>query len=197
MGASTREMKRYGCLTDHKCQGRWVLILGITTSLAACSIVGLDGDGSTCGGAQTAVARAALPDTGIAAGTELLLVLAQYDPFLIGEQTELVIDHLWPLARGPNLEPDPRVRLVRDDGRVLLDMLASRSVPNQIAGTSARSTWIVIQIIRSAERRNAILHALRDQKLSVELWRRDATQPGTQVRLRTEAAEVSPVTRCL
>jgi hypothetical protein len=174
---------------------RWAhlaLMVGVGIGVWGCSDLGPAG--ATCGGAQSAFARATLPDTGIGGGTELLAGLSQYDPYLIGEEAEISVQHLWPAARGKNPETDPRVRFVRDDGRVLLDTLASRFVPNS---GDERSTWIVIRRIHDAELRNAIFEALRDQAMSIELWRRDAAQPGTRVRLRIETAGVSPVSHCL
>ena len=88
------------------------------------------------------------------------------------------------------------MRLIRDDGRVLLDTLATRF--DQPRGTYTRPTWIVSQWIRGdAARRNALFEAMRDQTLWIELWRADATLPGSRVRLRTESAEVTPPSLCL
>lgn len=171
-----------------------VASVAIIVPLAGCGILHLTDTGSTCGGAQSASARAILPDTGIAASTEVLVVLTQFDPFLIGELTDISVQHLWPAARGENPEPDPRVRLVRDDGRILLDTLATRRIPND--GNLSRSTWIVYQRTASADRRNALFDALRDQALWLELWGREATRPGTRIRLRTESATVSPIVVC-
>jgi hypothetical protein len=163
-----------------------LLLFIIAGSVAACSIIGEPG--SVCGGAQVAVARATLPDTGIAAGTELLVVLSQYDPYLIGEETELAIQPLPQVGREPSPDPDPRVRLVREDGRVLVDTLSSRA---------ARPSWIVYKRFRNAELRIAIFEAIQRQALWVELWSPVAQQSGTRIRLTTESAEVQPVTRCL
>jgi hypothetical protein len=166
---------------------------GVAAGLTGCSMFTVGERGETCGNAQSAFARAMLPDTGIGAATEIQVGLTQFDPFLIGEEADVSVQHLWPSNRGVNPEPDPRVRLVRDDGRVLLDTLSTRSLP----GTPNRSTWIVVQRFSNAERRNALFQAIRDSTLTVELWRRDATQPGTRARLRTTQANISPISRCL
>lgn len=151
--------------------------------------------GAPCGGAQHAAARAVLPDTGINAKGEVLVVLSQRDPELIGELTDVAVWHLWPAGAAPDAEPDPRVRLVRDDGRVLLDTLGSRY--DQPTNTFSRPTWAVLQTFKSADRRNALFQGFQDQTLWVELWQRDAVQPGTRVRLRTESANVTPKATCL
>ncbi len=156
-------------------------IFALTVFIAACSDLG---PGSKCGGAQIASARAFYPDTGVTAGTEILVVLAQHDPFLIGEESELVVG-----TRGPSPAPYPRVRLVRDDGRVLFDTLAW--------GASSSSSWIVYHIFKSAELRNAIFHAIETESLWIELWLGTAAQAALRQRLQTEYAEVQPISRCL
>lgn len=162
-------------------------------------LTGCDGlssePGSKCGGAQTAAAVVTLPDTGIAAATDVQVVLAQFDPFIIGELSDIAVQHVWPGSRGVNPEPDPRVRLVRDDGRVLLDTLATRRLPND--GNPNRPTWIVVQRTNSADRRNALFEAMHDQTLWLELWERSSLTAGTRVRLRTTSATVSQIATCL
>jgi hypothetical protein len=163
----------------------------LLVGLGACG----DGVGAPCGRAQQATARATLPDTGINAGRELQVVFIQHDPDLAGELSEIAIQTPYPAATVFDPEPDPRVRLLRGDGRVLLDTLATRF--DQPRNVYDRPTWVVLQWIRGAERRNAVFEALRDQTLWLELWRADATQPGTRVRLRTETALVTPPAVCM
>lgn len=170
-------------------------ILAIAAALTACAGLFPSENGAPCGRAQHAVARAILPDTGIDARRELQVVFIQHDPDLAGELAEVAVQTAYPAATVPDPEPDPRVRLVRDDGRVLLDTLASRY--DQPTGAYSRPTWMVHQWIRDAGRRNALFEAMRDQTLWIELWRKDATQPGSRVQLRTESAEVTPAMRCL
>jgi hypothetical protein len=172
---------------------RTVIGSGCLVSTVGCG--SLTNPGSKCGGAQTASAFATLPDTGIAAGTEVQVVLSQFDPFIIGELSDIAIQHLWPATRGPNPEADPRVRLVRDDGRVLLDTLSTRRLPND--GDPNRSTWIVVQRTRAAERRNAVFDAMQAETLWLELWRPNSATVGTRVRLHTTSASVSPIATCL
>jgi hypothetical protein len=177
--------------------GRWTrTVIGSGAIVAQAGCIGaLTDPASKCGNAQTAAAFATLPDTGIAASTEVQVVLAQFDPFIIGELSDISVQHLWPSTRGPNPEADPRVRLVRDDGRVLLDTLATRRLPND--GDPNRLTWIVVQRTQSADRRNAVFNAMRDQTLWLELWSRNAAADGTRVRLRTTSASVSPIATCV
>ena len=149
--------------------------------------------GAPCGGGQYAEARAILPDTGMNAGDTLLVGFLQHDT---QELTELVIWHLWPFSSGAvDPEPDPRVRVVRDDGRVLLDSLGSRY--NQPEGKHNRLTWYVFAWIRSAGVREAFYEGFRDQSLWIELWPVGASQPSTRVQLTTDRIGVHPVARCL
>ena len=165
--------------------------------LQACSLILLSCNGSRigepCGGGQHAEARAFLPDSGINAGDTLLVVFVQHDT---QEFAELVIWHLWPFSSGTiDPEPDPRVRLVHDDGRVLLDSIGSRY--NQPDNRYDRPTWYVFTWIRDARLRNALYEGFRDQALSVELWHVGASQLGTRVRLRTDDAGIYPPANCL
>jgi hypothetical protein len=112
--------------------------------LTACS--GAAPFGAPCGGAQSAEARAVLPDTGINARDTLLVVFVQHDT---QELSELVIWHLWPFASGAiDPEPDPRVRVITDDGRVLLDSIGSRF--NQPENKNNKPTWFIFTWIREA-----------------------------------------------
>lgn len=149
--------------------------------------------GEPCGGGQYADARAFLPDSGINAGDTLLVVFIQHDT---KELAELVIWHLWPFASGAiDPGPDPRVRVVSNDGRVLLDSIGSRY--NQPENRYNRPTWYVFTWIRDASLRNGLFEGFRDQTLWIELWRVGASAPGTRVRLRTDRAGVSPMATCL
>jgi hypothetical protein len=157
---------------------------------------GITDTGSKCGGAQSAFARVVLPDTGIAAADTVFVGLSQFDPIMIGESTDLSVQHVWRPERGPNPGPDPRVRLVRDDGRVLLDTLADRRVPFQ-AVNDTRGTWIVIKRFSDAGLRQLLFEAIRDSTLSLELRPRTGDAAGSRVRLQTLSAEVSPIGFCL
>ena len=160
-------------------------------SLGACDLPG--SLGAPCGGGQYADARAVLPDTGINAKDTLSVIFLQHDT---QELTELVVWHLWP--RGNSVSdpaPDPRVRIVTSDGRVLLDSVGTRY--NQPENRYNRPTWYVSTWIRDAGLRNSLFDGFRDQSLWVELWRVGATAPGTRVRLQTEHVEVHPVLTCL
>jgi hypothetical protein len=159
--------------------------------LTACS--GAAPFGAPCGGAQFAEGRAFLPDTGINSGDTLLVVFIQHDG---QELSEFVIWHLWPFASGAiDPEPDPRVRVITDDGRVLLDSIGSRF--NQPENTNNRPTWYSFTWIREAGLRNDLYEGLRDETLSIELTRPTGTAPGTRVRIRTDRAGISPVMTCL
>lgn len=163
----------------------------VSVLLTACS--GAASFGAPCGGAQSAEARAFLPDTGINAGDTLLVVFTQHDT---QELSELVIWHLWPFASGAiDPEPDPRVRVIADNGRVLLDSIGSRF--NQPENKNNRPTWYIFTWIREAGLRNALYAGLRDETLAIELSRPTATAPGTRVRIRTARAGISPMATCL
>ena len=159
--------------------------------LTACS--GASSFGAPCGGAQSAEAHAFLPDTGINAGDTLFVGFMQHDT---QELSEVVIWHLWPFASGAiDPEPDPRVRVIAADGRVLLDSIGSRF--NQPENRYNRPTWYVSTWIRDAGLRNAWFEGLRGETLSIELSRPTATAPGTRVRLHTDRAGISPMATCL
>ena len=101
---------------------RWLLLIPASVSLIACS--GVSSFGAPCGGGQFADAYAFLPDSGINAGDTIRVVFIQHDT---QELTELVIWNLGPFASGAiDPAPNPRVRIVADDGRVLLDSVGSR-----------------------------------------------------------------------
>ena len=177
-------------------RGRLMRGVGVVAMLAATGCAdGFGPRGQTCGGAQIASARATLPDTGIGGGAVVVIGLSQRDPFLIGELADISVQHVWPQAKGPNPEPDPRVRLIRDDGRVLLDTLATRRIPND--GTPNRLTWIVFWTFSNAELRNGIFEAIRTETIRLELWPPSGTRPGTVVRPRTEEAQVGAIGTCL
>ena len=167
-----------------------VLIAGILL-IARCDALGPRG--SPCGDGQFADAQAILPDTGINAGDTLSVVFTQHDT---NELTELVIWHLWPFSTGIiDPEPDPRVRIVREDGRVLLDSIGSRY--NQPEDKYNRPTWYVFMWIRDAELRNAFFEGFRDETLWVELWHVGASRPGTRVRLVTDRVGIEAPAICL
>lgn len=158
----------------------------MSLSLMACSLLGVEENGSQCGGAQYASARMSLPDTGISAGSEVLFVFTQRDPYLIPEQADISIQQL-PMP-GVSLIL-PHVRLVHDDGRVLLDQSSTSS--------SLGQSWSVIYITHSAEVRNTIFEALRTQNISLQLVRWPSDQPGTTVRIRPDELGVSPIAWCV
>jgi len=151
--------------------------------------------GAPCGRGQYASASVTLPDTGINAGTDVVIGFDQHDPDLSGELSEIVVQHIVPVERRPDPEPDPRVRLLNGAGRVLLDTLGTRSS----MGTSPtdRPTWLVLHWIRNADERTALFEAFRDSTLILELWAANATQPGTRVHPRIGSVGVTPPMTCL
>jgi hypothetical protein len=170
-----------------------LLAVILTVVMTACSaIFSRPESAETCGGAQRASARATLPDTGIGGSQPVLIALSQHDPFLIGEVADLEVAHLWPQSNGPNPEANPRVRLVRDDGRVLLDTVSTRQIPNG----SPNPSWIVFRTFSNAELRNAIFDAIRTESITLELWPATGTRPGTVVRPKTQEAFVGPILTC-
>lgn len=170
---------------------RALLLIAGTLFIAACD--GAARFGGPCGGGQFAEALAVLPDTGINAGDTLSVGFLQHET---KELSELVIWHSWPFATGTiDPAPDPRVRIVRDDGRVLLDSIGSRY--NQPENKFNLPTWFVFTWIRDADLRNAFFTGFRDETLWIELWRVGAPRLGTRVRLTTGRVGVSGVSICL
>jgi len=164
--------------------------LVILASLLPLGCYATSPSGEECGGGQYAEAHAFLPDTGINARDTLSVGLVQHD---MKELAELVV---WHLPAGVfDAEPDPRVRIVRDDGRVLLDSIGSRY--NQPANRYDRPTWYVFMWIRDAGLRNAFYDGFRDETLWIELWGARATQPGTRLRLSTDRVGVHPKAWCV
>lgn len=167
-----------------------LLLTASTLFIAACDASRF---GGPCGGGQFAEARAILPDTGINAGDTLSVGLIQHDT---EELSELVIWHLWPFATGTvDPEPDPRVRVLRADGRVLLDSIGSRY--NQPENKFNRPTWFVHIWIRDADLRNLFFEGFRDETLWIELWRVGTPRLGTRVRLTTDRVGVRDTFSCL
>jgi hypothetical protein len=169
---------------------RRILFFVTVLGLCACNS---DEIGGPCGGGQHAEAWALLPDSGINAGDTVLVNFVQHGT---QELAELAIFHLWPFSSGAiDPEPDPRVRVVHDDGRVLLDSIGSRySQPNN---RYDRLTWIVFAWIRDATLRTALYEGFRDEALWIELWHVGATGPGTRIRLQTDDVGIYPVLHCV
>jgi hypothetical protein len=168
------------------------LLLFITTLIiAACG--GPSRVGGPCGGGQFAQAHAILPDTGINAGDTLSVGFLQHDT---NELSELVIWHLWPFGTGAiDPEPDPRVRIVHDDGRVLLDSVGSRY--SQPENQYNRPTWFVFTWVHEAGLRNAFYEGFQDEALWIELWHLAPPGLGTRVRLTTDTIGVHARATCL
>jgi hypothetical protein len=161
-----------------------------------CVIVACSGPsqfGGPCGGGQFAEAHAILPDTGINAGDTLSVGFIQHDT---NERSELVIWHLWPFSIDTtDAEPDPRVRIVRDDGSVLLDAIGSRY--NQPENQYNMPTWYVHRWIHDAALRNALYEGFQGQRLWIELWRVGAPRLGTRIRLVTDRVGVRETSICV
>ena len=168
------------------------LLIGLST--AACSST-TGGGPAPCGRNQHAAAKVILPDTGIDAGREIEVSFIQHDPDLVGELSELAIQQPWPAGAGPDTEPDPRVRLLSASGQILLDTLGTRF--DQPTGRFDRPTWLVLHWIRDAQVRNTLFDAFAAQSLWLELWRADATRPGTRVLVKTTDFGVNPPAMCL
>jgi hypothetical protein len=149
--------------------------------------------GAPCGGGEFADALALLPDSGIDAGDTLQVVFNQHDTH---ELSELAIWHLWPFASGiVDSQPDPRVRLVTDAGRVLLDSIGSRY--DQPENAYNDPTWHVFTWIRDSDLRNGLYEGFQNQTLWVELWPVGAPRPTTRVRLKTDRVGISPTALCI
>lgn len=85
-------------------------------------------------------------------------------------------------------EPNPRVRLVRADGVVLLDEIATRT---------ASEPWRVLFRTYLATLSTGLFAALREGSLLLEIWAVDSGGPGTRVALVIVEAGVSPIGRCV
>lgn len=153
-------------------------------ALVACSDFPTE-NGVTCGGSQYASARLTLPDTGINASATIAFGFRQHDPYLQPEGTELAFQQL--PAPGIALIL-PYLRLVHDDGRILLEQ-------GSTAGSFGQ-TWVMLHVSRSAEVRKAIFEALQSGSLSLQLMRWPDELPGTTVRIVPSALGVRPVARC-
>lgn len=152
----------------------------------ACSHDNLLGGGVPCGGGgQFAMARAALPDTGIDANSIVEVDFNQRDTLEIADVT---VRHLLPAGVTVDPSPDPRVRLLNGVADVLLDTLAARH--NQ-------ATWSLTETFRDSRERNAFYDAFQKDSLFLELWRPDATAAGTRVKLKTQQVGVGPFLICL
>src|SRR5262245_11137121 len=141
----------------------------LSLSLIGCGLLGVEESGSRCGGAQYAYARISLPDSGISAGSDLVFGFTQRDPYLIGEQTDISVQQV-PMPPGTPLTL-PHVRLVHDDGRVLLEQAATTG--------SLGGNWLMTFITHSADLRVAVFEGLASRSVSLQLVRWPTDQPGT------------------
>jgi hypothetical protein len=164
------------------------LLAAFMVSVASCNEEQIAG--ATCGGGQTAEAHAVLPDTGINSGDTVVVSFSQHGE---GDLSELSVVHLWWYVRGPNPEANPRVRLVREDGLVLLDSSGSRV---DQTGHGETPSWYVFTWIHEAKRRNDLFYGLRDEMLWLELRQPGSPTAGTRVRLETDRAEFRPAFHC-
>jgi hypothetical protein len=148
---------------------------------------------SECGGGQYAEAHAVLPDTGINAGDTISVGFHQYDT---DERSHLAVQHLWPFATDTiDPEPDPRVRIVRGDGRVLLYLVGSRYY--QPEKRHSLPTWNAFRWIRDASLRNALYEGFRNETLWIELWHARPPRLGTRVRLTTDRVGITEKAWCV
>lgn len=146
---------------------------------AACGTV----TGSQCGGGQYASASVILPDTGISAGSQVRFSFIQHST---AEFTEVVLQQIPVPGQPVEL---PRVRLLHDDGRVLIDQASTLHNLGQ--------SWILIHIERASELRTAIFEGLEAEKVSLQLLRWPSAEPGTVIRIHPEEIGVTPVTWCV
>lgn len=147
--------------------------------------------GGPCGGGQFAQANATLPDTGLHSGAEVGALMLQHDT---QEFTEWHVTQLWAPGASPTVEPSTRVRLVRSDGRILVDtagLTYKSGVPD------GRPGFTVYGLIEDATTRTAWYDGFADDNLWVELWRPTDAIPSVRMRLHTTDREVMPVMHCL
>lgn len=148
--------------------------------------------GNECGGGQYATAWAFLPDTGINAGDSIHVEFVQHDT---NELSELAVWHVWPFTSAAiDPEPDPRIRIVGRDERVLLDSIGSRY--SQPTNRYDRPTWHVFSWIRDARLRTALFEGFRDRALWLELRRVGEPGLGTRVPLVVERVGVTERVWC-
>ena len=146
----------------------------------------IDTRGEPCGGGgQFAIARVALPDTGIDANTSVEVDLNQHDTL---EVTDVIVRHLLPAGVLVDSAPDPRVRLLNSVADVLLDTLAGRE---------NHATWFVTKTIKDSPDRNAFYDAFQKDSLFLELRPPDGIGPGTRVKLKTQQVGVEPYLICV
>jgi hypothetical protein len=152
-----------------------------------------------CGGnTEFATAHAVLPDTGIDAGSEVVVRFSQQDSSSSGDRSELDVEHAWPSDTLIDPAPDPRVRIVRDDGLVLLDTLATRF--DQPTGKFDLPTWLITTWVTSASVRQTYFVGFQNEQLWLELWPANGTTLGTtlgtRVQLTRDTAGFTPTVLC-
>lgn len=165
-----------------------VAMLALVALLSACA---LGPDGSRCGGAQSAFARATLPDTGLAFGATAQFGMSQRDPFLIGEQTDIDLQVFKLFAAAEPPAGAIRLRVVLDDGYVALDSTATRTT-----GTVAWG-WSIRSVSTSAAVRERLFAAIRNNAVTVEFWAPNASTRSTSVRPQVIESGVSPILTCV
>ncbi len=159
------------------------------TLVAVLSACGLVSDGEKCGGAQSAFARATLPDTGLAFGATAQFGMIQRDPFLIGEQTDISLQVFKSLSAAEPPAGAIRFRVVLDDGYVALDSTATRNTGTVAWGWNVR-------VSKSAAIRERLYAAIRNNAVTVELWSPSASTRSTSVRPQVFESGVSPILIC-
>lgn len=163
---------------------RLTLLYSIVLSTACVEITNR---GTPCGGTRRVDAQAVLPDTGLGAGGQAAITFYESEPRSTVDESALFV---WTFPPNNTMFADspPRVRLVVDDGNVLLDRQSS---------SAYLGSWYVREGIPSGAVRDQIVSAFAAGLVMVEF---SGGQPATKVtRVRPEVrfAGRDQVLRCV
>ena len=143
--------------------------------------------GAPCGGGRSAEATAVLPDTGLGAGGTASITYHESDPQSTLYESSLIV-WTFPAAGAAFADSAARVRVVTDDGRVLLDR---QSIP------AYAGSWYAIDSIPNEALRDAIVSAFQTGAVVVEFSRTQPVPGVTRVRPTVRFAGRTPVVMCL
>jgi hypothetical protein len=143
-------------------------------------------DGTPCGGTRRVTAQAVLPDTGLGARGTAGITFYESEPGRSLDETSLFV---WTFPHDSTVrfaDSAPHVRVVTDEGLVLLDLDSSLAY---------QGSWYVRQPVPAESMRQAIVNAFQSGKVTVEF---SSTVPArvTRVRPSVEFAGRDPVLLC-
>lgn len=143
--------------------------------------------GTPCGGTRRVDAQAVLPDTGLGAGGQANVSFYESEPRGTLDETALVVS-TFPPTNSVFVDNPPRVRLVVDDGSVLLDGQSS---------SAYLGSWYVKQAIPTDAAREKIVSAFSAGLVMVEYSTGQPALKVTRVRPTVRFAGRDEVARCL